>query len=330
MLLAPKTPPIPVPRSENGVRGLPAPAGSRGGAPGLMHRLWRTAWLLMLAPPLFWSGNFITGRAVRDAVPPVALAFWRWAGALAIVLPLAWPHLRRDWPALRRHWGVTLVLAATGVAAFNTMVYTGLQTTTALNAVLLQSATPLFILLWAVALFGERPAPREAAGIAVSMAGVAVIAGEGSADRLLGLHLNAGDLWVLGAVASYAFYTALLRRRPAVHPLSFLVASFALGTLVLVPFYGWELAEGRHIVPGIPAFAAMAYVAVFPSFLAYLAYNRGVELIGAGRAGQYIHLMQVFGTLLAIGFLGERFRMYHAAGIGLIGAGLVLAQRPRG
>ena len=292
-----------------------------------MERLWRTAWLLMLAPPLFWSGNFITGRAVRDAVPPVALAFWRWAGALVIALPLAWPHLRRDLPALRQHWVVTLVLAATGVAAFNTMVYTGLRTTTALNAVLLQSATPLFILLWAAVLFAVRPALHEAAGIAVSMAGVAVIAGEGSAARLLSLTLNPGDLWVLGAVASYAFYTALLRRRPPVHPLSFLVASFALGTLVLMPFYLWEMAAGRYIVPGLPAFAAMAYVAVFPSFLAYLAYNRGVELIGPARAGQYIHLMQVFGTLLAVGLLGERFRLFHAAGIGLIGAGLVLAQR---
>ena len=292
-----------------------------------MERLWRTAWLLMLAPPLFWSGNFITGRAVRDVVPPVALAFWRWAGALAIVLPLAWPHLRRDLPVLRRHWVITLVLATTGVAAFNTMVYTGLRTTTALNAVLLQSATPLFILLWAFFLFGERPAPREAAGIAVSMAGVAVIAGEGSASRLLGFSLNAGDLWVLGAVASYAFYTAMLRRRPLVHPLSFLVASFALGALVLLPLYAAELVAGRHIVAGVPAYAAMGYVAVFPSFLAYLAFNRGVELIGAGRAGQYIHLMQVFGTLLAVTLLGERFQVYHGVGIGLIGAGLVLAQR---
>ncbi len=292
-----------------------------------MHRLWRTAWLLMLAPPLFWSGNFITGRAVRDAVPPIALAFWRWTGALAIALPLAWPHLRRDLPALRQHWVVTVVLSATGVAAFNAMVYTGLHSTTALNGVLLQSATPLFILLWAAVLFGTWPVPREAAGIAISMVGVAIIAGEGSLDRLVSLTLNAGDLWVLGAVASYAFYTALLRRRPPVHPLSFLVASFALGILVLLPFYVWEISLGRTIVPGVGAFSAMAYVAVFPSFLAYLAYNRGVELIGPARAGQYIHLMQVFGTVLAVGLLGERFRLFHAVGIALIGVGLLLAQR---
>ncbi|CAH2600870.1 DMT family transporter [Rhodovastum atsumiense] len=294
-----------------------------------MQRLWRTAWLLMLTPPLFWSGNFITGRAVRDAVPPVSLAFWRWVGALAIALPFAWPHLARDLPVLRRHWVITLALATTGIAAFNTMVYTGLRTTTALNGVLLQSAIPLCILLWAVVLFGDRPRTREITGTFVSMAGVLVIAGEGSFATLAALSFNTGDLWVFGAVVAYALYTALLRRRPVVHPLSFLVASFVLGLLVLLPFYLAELAAGRHILFSTGAVAAMAYVAVFPSFLAYLAFNRGVELIGPARAGQYVHLMPIFGTLLAVVFLGEHVHLYHAAGIGLIAAGLVMAQRRR-
>ena len=185
-----------------------------------MHRLWRTAWLLMLAPPLFWSGNFITGRAVRDAVPPVALAFWRWVGALAIALPLAWPHLQprpaRTAPALagdadpvghrRRRLqhhglyrpaldhGAERRAAAIGDAAVHPAMGDG----------------------------AVRHAARHGtrrSGICASMVGVAVIAGEGSPERLAALSLNAGDLWVLGAVASYAFYTALLRRRPPVHPL---------------------------------------------------------------------------------------------------------------
>ena len=283
----------------------------------------------MLAPPLFWSGNFVVGRAVHGLVPPVALAFWRWAGAFVIALPFAWPHLARDIPMLRRHWAVVLVLSATGVAAFNTMIYTGLQTTTALNAILLQSAMPLCILVWGAMLFAERPGGREVLGILVSMAGVAVIAGRGSVATFQSLSFNPGDIWVIGAVILYAFYTALLRRRPPVHPLSFLVTSFALGTLVLVPFYVAELAAGRFIVAQRPAFLAIAYVTVFPSFLAYLAFNRGVELIGGARAGQFVHLMQVFGTALAVGFLGERFYPFHGVGIGLIACGLVLANRRR-
>jgi drug/metabolite transporter (DMT)-like permease len=222
---------------------------------------------------------------------------------------------------------MTLLLSGLGVAAFNTMIYTGLQSTTALNAILLQSAMPLCILVWVRLLFRERAGWREVAGIAVSMVGVAVIAGQGSWATLAALSFNPGDLWVIGAVASYALYGALLRRRAKVHALSFLVASFALGTLLLVPFYAWELAAGRHILMGAPALLAIGYVAIFPSFIAYLAFNRGVELIGAGRAGQFVHLMQVFGTFLAVVFLGETLRFHHGVGIALIGCGLVLANR---
>lgn len=293
----------------------------------MIGRLWRTGWVLLLLPPLFWSGNFVLARGMRADVPPVALAFWRWAGAFVLCLPFAWPHLRRDLPVLWRHRWVTLVLSATGVAAFNTMIYTGLQTTTALNAVLLQSAMPLFILVWGALLFRDRPGPAEVAGILVSMVGVVVIAGRGSVETLAGLSLNPGDVWVVGAVIAYAFYSALLRQRPVVHPMSFLAVSFALGAAMLVPLYAMELGEGRHIVAGVPAALTLVYVAVFPSLVAYLAFNRGVDLVGSGRAGQFVHLMQVFGTLLAVVFLGEHLQTYHAVGIGLIAAGLLLANR---
>ena len=292
-----------------------------------MNRLWRTGWLLLLIPPLLWSGNFVLARGMRADVPPVALAFWRWAGAFVFCLPFAWPHLRRDIPVLCRHWVNTLLLAFTGIAAFNTMIYVGLQSTTALNAVLLQSAMPLFILLWAILLFRQWPGPRETLGIVVSMFGVAVIAGQGSPEILASLRLNPGDLWVVGAVIAYAFYSALLRRRPAVHPMSFLAVTFVLGALMLVPLYWMELRDGHHIVMGVPSLLTLLYVAIFPSLIAYLAFNRGVDLVGAGRAGQFVHLMQVFGTFLAVVFLGETLHLYHAAGIALIAAGLFLANR---
>ena len=224
---------------------------------------------------------------------------------------------------------MTLLLSVTGVAAFNAMVYIGLQSTSALNAILLQSVLPLCIIAWVAVLFGERPGPAQTLGILVSLAGVAVIAGRGSLQTLATLAINPGDVWVFAAVVSYAFYSALLRKRAPVHQLSFLVASFALGTLALVPFYAAELADRRFIQWSVPAALAIVYVAIFPSFIAYLTFNRGVELIGAGRAGQYVHLMQVFGTLLAVVFLGEIFHLFHAVGIALIAAGLLLANRPR-
>ena len=159
----------------------------------------------------------------------------------------------------------------------------------------------------------------------VSLAGVATIAGRGSLSVLLGLRLNPGDWWILGGLAIYGIYCVMLRRRPAVHPLAFLSAAMGIGSCLMLPFYLAELAGGAHIVAGPRAFLAMGYMAIFPSFIAYLLFNRGVELIGAGRAGQSMHLMPLFGSVLAVLFLGEHFRPYHAAGIALIGTGILVA-----
>jgi len=293
----------------------------------LGDRLWRSAWTLLALANLFWAGNIVIGRAVAGLVPPVTLAYWRWTGAFILAVGFAWPQLRRDWATLRSSWRVLALLSATGIASYNTMCYIGLQYTTALNVLLLQSTMPVVILLWALALFGERPSPWQGLGVVVSIAGVAAIAGRGSLEALLHLSINVGDVWILVAVLIYAAFPPLLRMRPAVHPLSFLVASMGVGSLMMLPFYLWEIASGATIRGGWPSYAAMAYTAVLPSFVAYLFFNRAVELIGASRAGQSAHLMPVFGAALAVLFLGERFRLYHAVGILLIAAGILLASR---
>jgi drug/metabolite transporter (DMT)-like permease len=205
------------------------------------------------------------------------------------------------------------------------MSYIGLTSTTALNVLLLQSASPLIIIVWAYALFRETPTPRQTLGVLVSLAGVAVIAAHGSFEQLANLHLNHGDLWVLAALLIYGAYCVLLRKRPAVHPLSFLVAAMGIGSCMMLPFMLAEHAGGARIEGGLPSYLAIAYTAVLPSFVAYLFFNRGVELIGAGPAGQSMHLMPLFGSVLAVLFLHEQFQLYHAGGIALIAAGIFLA-----
>jgi drug/metabolite transporter (DMT)-like permease len=287
--------------------------------------MWNSAWTLLALCNLFWAGNIVIGRAVAGVVPPIALAYWRWTGAFLVALVVAWPHVRRDLPVLLRHWRLMLLLSATGIASYNAMSYVGLTTTTALNVLLLQSAMPLVIIVWAFALFGDRPTIRQTLGVIVSLAGVAVIASRGSAGLLLALRLNPGDVWILVAMAIYGIYAVMLRRRPPVHPLSFLVAAMGIGSCMMLPFVLWEAAEGARIHASAGAWLAMAYTALFPSFVAYMFFNRGVELIGAGPAGQSMHLMPLFGSILAVVFLGESFRAYHMAGIVLIGAGILLA-----
>ena len=290
-----------------------------------MRRLWNSAWILLILANLFWAANIVLGRGVVGMVPPIALAFWRWFGAFLVAVGFAWPYLKQDLPLLLRHWRKMLVLSATGIATYNTMSYIGLTSTTALNVLLLQSAGPLIIIIWAFVLFGERPSPRQVLAVTLSLMGVAVIAAHGSVETLLHLSLNVGDVWILVAMVIYGIYAAMFRVRPSAHPMSFLVATMGIGSMMILPFYLWEFAEGGRVTGGVPALLAMGYIAVFPSFIAYLFFNRGIELIGAARAGQSWHLMPVFGSILAVLFLGERFYFYHAVGISLIAAGIVLA-----
>jgi drug/metabolite transporter (DMT)-like permease len=290
---------------------------------------WRSivdqAWLLMILPGLFWAGNAIVGRAVAGYVPPVALAFWRWTVGAAIVLPFAWRYLRRDLCLMLRAWPIMLALSGFGVAVFNTFLYIAAQTTSALNIVMLQSIMPMLIVAATFLLFRETVSFRQSIGIVVSLLGALTLITHGEPSVLVHLGFNTGDLWMLVAVVSYAVYTALLRRRPRVHGLSFLVATFAAGALLLLPFYLTETLSGHPMPISMTSALAVGYVAVFASILAYLSFNRAVELIGPNTAGLSAHLVPVFGTVLAVLLLGETPRAYHGVGIALIAIGILLA-----
>ncbi len=284
------------------------------------------AYLLLAGAALLWAGNFVLGRAVSGRVPPVALAFWRWALALAVLLVASRRRLREQWPALLRSWRILLPAGILGVGSFNMLVYVGLHATTATSAVLLNSACPAFILAISAATGGARATGRQLAGIAVSLAGVAVIVARGSPGALGSLSFARGDLWVLAAVLCWAGYTVLLVRHPAaVDPTALLAALVAVCVAWIAPFYAWELVRGARMTLDAATVGSVLYVALFASLAAYAAWNRGVLAIGANRAGVFLHLMPAFGSVLAAVLLGEAFRPFHLAGIALILAGVTLA-----
>jgi drug/metabolite transporter (DMT)-like permease len=291
------------------------------------HWLFDQPYLLLSLTSLFWAGNTIVGRYVVGHVPPITLACIRWAGAFLILLPFAAPHLLRDWPLIRKRLGLMTLLALAGFAGYNTLAYYGLQYTTAIHALLLLSASPLFVALWSFALFGDRLTARQAGGICVSLAGVLVIVSQGSLAVLAGSGFNRGDAWLLIALVIYAYYMAALRNRPPMHPLSFLAVAMGLGALMLLPAMAWELASGKTFVLDAVSVASFVFVSVFPSLLGYLFLNRGVALIGANRAAPFIHLVPVFGSVMAVAFLGERFELYHGVGYALVFAGITVAAR---
>ena len=277
---------------------------------------------------LLWSSNFVIGRAVRGDVTPVTLNFLRWVLALAVLLPFTVRDLRAHRATLLRHWKLLALLGLTGIAAFQTLCYLALNTTTALNTILLLSLAPLAIVLVSWLAHGERVTRRQGAGLAISLAGAAVLVTHGEPATFAGLRVAAGDLWMLVAVALWAIYSVLVRRRPpTVPPLALHTCSVATGTLWMLPAFVWQAAGGVALPTGAGAWAAVAFIAVFSSAIAHALWVWGVAAIGPNRAGVFIHLMPLFGAVLAVAFLGEVVAPFHVAGTALVLGGVVLAGR---
>ena len=285
-----------------------------------------SAFLLLALANLLWSGNWIAGRALRDAFDPVSLNFWRWLIALLALAPFALPALRGKGALIRRHAGILLVLALTGVAVFQTLVYLGLRSTTAVNAVLINSSIPLFILLCSWLIERERASPRQMAGMLVSLAGILVILSRGSPGTLLELDVHAGDAWILLAMPVWGLYSVLLKRRPAeLGGLPLLFVLSLVGVVMLAPFAALAALHAPPRMPAAQEALGVLYMGLGASVLAFICWNRGVAVVGANAAGFTVHLLPAFGTVLAILFLGEAFAAFHAAGIATILAGVLLA-----
>ena len=284
------------------------------------------AFLLLALANLFWAGNWIAGRALRDAFEPASLNFWRWVVATLALAPFALPGLSGKLPLLRRHAGILLLLALSGVAVFQTLVYLGLRSTTAVNAVLLNSSMPLFMLLCSWAIEREHATPRQVAGMLISLAGIAVILSRGDVHALLQLELHAGDMWILLAMPVWGIYSVLLKRRPAgLGAVEFLFVISLAGVLMLAPAAALQALRSPLQTPDPAQVAGVLYMGLAASVLAFICWNRGVSVVGANAAGFTVHLLPAFGTVLAILFLGEVFAGFHAAGIAIILAGVLLA-----
>ncbi len=293
----------------------------------------RTNWLpyvLLTLTVLFWSGNFVIGRGIRESIPPVSLNFWRWVGALTLLMPLGVPRAWAQRRLLRQHWRLVAVLSLPAITIFNAFIYTALQTTTAINTVLVNAMIPIFIVIIAWLAFEEKLASRQVIGILVSLTGLLFIVTRGDLMRLRSLALSTGDLWTLGAALAWAVYSVMLRKRPPqMDPIAFLTLLIACGLCLALPWYLWELSQAGGFEITAPTMATLVYVTLFPSVLAYIFWNYGIARVGASRAGIFVHLMPVFSILLAVTFLGEHLQRFHLVGIGLVFTGIALTTMAR-
>ncbi|MDA0241291.1 MAG: DMT family transporter [Proteobacteria bacterium] len=292
-----------------------------------MRWLVNHGYALMVLTAVAWSGNTIIGRGLNDVLPPLGLAFWRWFAVLPLFLILAWPHLRQDMPLILRHWKILFVLSALSVSLYNSIIYIALTSTTAINAFLINTSRPIIIVMLSFAIFSERITLRQIAGLLVGLLGTAVIITRGDLAVLRTLSFNIGDIWVLVATIAWAFYTVLLPKKPKIHATSFMAATVTMGIPLLLPFYLWETITVKPMPLIFESIWGVAYLALIATGIAYLSYNRTVELLGANKAGLTSYLLPIFGTILAIIVLGEEPRYFHGVGFALILAGIFVATR---
>jgi len=284
-------------------------------------------YLLAALASLCWSSNHIVGRAAAGHVPPFWISTMRWLLPAVVVWLFARTVILRDWPAIRTHWRAMLLISLTGGTLFTVLQYVSLQYTTALNLSVLNSLVPVFIAVVAAALFADYLIPRQIAGLAVSLAGVLVVISHGDPDVLTSLQFNKGDLLVVVSMMVSAVYSVSLRLRPPMHWLSLLFVMALVSAVTTLPLAVWEAASGY-----VPRFDLLTvfitlFVGIVPGFLATVAWNRSVEVIGSNRAGPFMHLVPLYSAGLASVFLGERLGVFHVVGLALILTGVWLASR---
>jgi drug/metabolite transporter (DMT)-like permease len=288
-----------------------------------MHR---SAYVLLLLTTVFWGGNAIAGKLAVGHVSPNLLTALRWMVTLTLLAAIGWPRLREDWPKARASLPLLAALGALGFGVFNIAMYTALVHTTAINVSIEQAAIPMVIFLANYLLFRMRVSALQIAGFAMTLAGVVVVATHGEPLQILALDLNRGDAIMLVAVLIYSAYTVALRWKPDIHWQSMMLVMAAAAFLATVPFAAVEFALGAGQIPDARGWAVILYTVLFPSLLSQVFFMRGVEMIGANRAGLFINLVPIFGTILSVLLLGEAFEPFHGVALALVMGGIWMAE----
>lgn len=297
---------------------------------GLRHLGWIMAPQAgLIAATVFWSGNFVVGRALRGEIEPLALNFWRWLIAALVLSPFVWRALVAQWPVIRAHTGYVFLLGLNGLAVPHTCSYVALQTTSPVSALLMLILMPVFVALGAWRFFGQPIARLQFAGIALAMFGAASILVRWDIGVITRLQFNHGDLWMLPAVLCASAHTLLLKKTPVgatQGPL--LLASMIAALLLMAPMVAWMGVGALAEVAGV--WPSALYVGVLASAAAFFLWNRGVSQMGPERAAPMMYMMPVYASVLSAVFIGEGVQGYQMAGGVLVLAGLWMARKRRG
>ena len=289
----------------------------------------KIAYILLILTTLFWSGNFIVGKAASlFEIPPFTLNFYRWVFAWLILAPFTLPEIIRKKNYILENIGLIIILGITSVTIFNSIVYYSLNFTQVISGVLTISTIPVMIIFFSWLFKIEKTNIYQISGVIFSLLGVVVIIAKADLEILLNLNFNKGDLWMVVAMFSWAIYSALLKKKKfELSQLSLLQTIISAGLIFLLPTYLIELALGYKVSIHLPFVLTLTYVVIFPGLASFIFWIKGISIIGSNRSGIFLHLMPIFSTILAIIIFKERFMTYHFIGAILIIIGIYLSNK---
>jgi len=291
----------------------------------------KTAYIFLILATLFWSGNFIVGKAASHFdIPPFTLNFYRWTFAWLILAPFTLKEIYLSKSHILKNLKYILILGITSITLFNSIVYYSLQFTQVISGVLMISTIPVMIIFFSSLLKIEKTNFFQLIGVFFSMLGVVVIVSQLNLDKIKELSFNKGDLSIIVAMLSWALYSALLKRKKLdLSQISLLQVIISAGLVFLLPVYLIEMSLGRYVVLEIPFFLTLSYVVLFPGLASFICWIKGIAIIGANRSGIFLHLMPIFSTILAIIIFKEKFMIYHLIGAMLIIIGIILSSKKK-
>ena len=287
------------------------------------------AYLLLVLTTLFWSGNFIVGKAASIyEIPPFSLNFYRWFFAGLILFPFTFKELINKKNYIFKNIGFFIILGISSITIFNSIVYYSLYYTQVISGVLMISTIPVWIIFIASILNIEKTNAFQIIGVGLSLIGVIFIITKADLNLIKNLDFNKGDLSMIVAMFAWAVYSALLKKKKyEISQLALLQVVIILGLIFLIPIYFIEMNLGHLIVLELPFYLTLSYVVIFPGLLAFFFWIKGISIIGANRAGVFLHLMPIFGAIMAMIIFDEKFMYYHLLGAIFILAGITLSNK---
>jgi len=289
----------------------------------------KIAYIFLIFATLFWSGNFIVGKAASlFEIPPFTLNFYRWLFAWLILAPFTFKEIFKKKNYILRNINLILILGITSITLFNSIIYYALNFTQVISGVLMISTIPVMIIFFCWIFKIERTNFYQILGVIFSLLGVVVIVTKADLGKLLNLNFNKGDLWMVVAMFSWAMYSALLRKKKfELSQISFLQTIISAGLILLLPAYLIEMALGYRLNIHLPFILTLSYVVLFPGLASFFFWIKGISIIGSNRAGIFLHLMPIFSTVMAILIFKEKFMIFHLIGALLIVTGIILSSK---